>query len=61
ATRSSRLRMDFAEWAARMRTPSVHCAAIRALQALAGAEVARHFAIEADGSFMIDVILIEAR
>ena len=59
-TRSSRLRMDFAEWTARMRTPSVQCAAIRALQAQAGAEVARHFAIEADGSFMIDVILIEA-
>jgi SAM-dependent methyltransferase len=56
----SRLRMDFAEWTARMRTPPAHVAAIRALQVLAGAEIARHFAIEPDGSFTIDVILIEA-
>jgi hypothetical protein len=53
--------MEFADWIARMRTPAAHITAIRALQALAGAEVARHFAIEADGSFTLDVILIEAR
>jgi hypothetical protein len=34
--------------------------AIRALQVLAGSEVAGHFEIEADGSFTIDTILIEA-
>jgi hypothetical protein len=44
-----------------MRTPPSHVTAIRALQALAGAEIARHFAIEPDGSFTIDVVLIEAQ
>ena len=56
-----RLRMDFADWTARMRTSPDRAAAIRTLQALAGSEVASHFGIEADGSFTIDTILIEAR
>jgi len=56
-----RLRMDFADWTARMGTPPKQAAAIRTLQALAGSEVASHFAIECDGSFTIDTILIEAR
>lgn len=56
----ARLRMDFAEWIARQRTPPAQAAAIRAVQALAPAEVADHFAIEADGSFMLDTVLIEA-
>jgi SAM-dependent methyltransferase len=56
-----RLRMDFATWTARMRTPPLHTAAIRALQQGAGAEVAAHFAMAADGSFTIDTMLIEAR
>ena len=55
----SRLRMDFADWTARMRTPAAHMAAIRALQQQASAETARHFAIEPDGSFTIDVALFE--
>ena len=55
-----RLRMDFAEWTARMRTTPPRVTAIRTLQALASSEVARHFAIEQDGSFTIDTILIEA-
>jgi SAM-dependent methyltransferase len=61
AMHPGRLRMEFASWTARMRTPPVHVTAIRALQALAPSEVARHFAIEPDGSFMLDTILIEAR
>ena len=60
AIAAGRLRMDFAEWTARMRTPPDHGAAIRALQGLATSEVARHFAIEPDGSFTIDTIMIEA-
>jgi ubiquinone/menaquinone biosynthesis C-methylase UbiE len=56
----ARLRMDFAVWTARMRTPPGQAAAIRAIQALAPAEVADHFAIEPDGSFMLDTVLIEA-
>jgi len=56
----ARLRMDFAVWTARMRTPPAQAAAIRAIQAMAPAEVADHFAIEPDGSFMLDTVLIEA-
>lgn len=58
--RTARLRMDFATWTARMRTPPERVAAIRALQAVAPAEVAAWFGIEADGSFTIDTVLIEA-
>ena len=58
---ASRPRMEFASWIARMRTPATHVAAIRALQAAAPAEVASHFGIEADGSFLLDSALIEAR
>ncbi|WP_333605906.1 class I SAM-dependent methyltransferase [Novosphingobium sp.] len=57
---TSRLRMDFTEWTARMRTPPERIAAIRALQSIASSDVSRHFAIEPDGSFTIDTVLIEA-
>jgi ubiquinone/menaquinone biosynthesis C-methylase UbiE len=60
ATQSWRLRMEFAVWIARMRTPEVQAAAIRALQAAASAEVREAFAIEPDGSFLLDVVLFEA-
>lgn len=59
-TRSWRLRMDFPTWIARMRTPDVNRDAIRALQQAASAEVRAHFAIETDGSFMLDTLMIEA-
>lgn len=59
AVSHGRLRMDFAEWTARMRTTADRAAAIRTLQALASSEVASHFAIEEDGSFTIDTIVIE--
>lgn len=55
-----RLRMDFAVWTERMRTPAAHVAAIRSLQGMASADVAGHFALEEDGSFTIDVALFEA-
>lgn len=54
-----RLRMDFADWTARMRTPPDRAAAIRTLQTLSSSEVAAHFEIEQDGSFTIDTILLE--
>lgn len=57
---TGRLLMDFADWTGRMRTPPQRCAAIRTLQAAACREVAQHFKIEADGSFTIDTLLIEA-
>jgi len=60
ASRTWRLRMDFPTWIARMRTPDLNRDAIRALQRAASAEVREHFAIEADGSFMLDTLMIEA-
>jgi ubiquinone/menaquinone biosynthesis C-methylase UbiE len=56
-----RLRLDFGAWIARMRTPDVHVAAIRSLQRRASAEVRDYFAIEDDGSFTVDTVLIAAR
>lgn len=60
AIQPGRLRMDFAEWTARMGTPAAHAAMIRQVQQQAPREVQDHFAIEADGSFTIDTLLIEA-
>ncbi|PKU25713.1 class I SAM-dependent methyltransferase [Telmatospirillum siberiense] len=56
-----KLRLDFASWIGRMRTPDAHVAAIRSLQALAAREVVEHFQFEADGSFTIDSMLLVAR
>jgi ubiquinone/menaquinone biosynthesis C-methylase UbiE len=55
------IRMHFATWTARMRTPQVQADAVRALQQQASDEVRNHFAIEPDGSFMLDVMVLEAR
>jgi len=55
-----RLRMDFPVWIARMCTPTDNIKAIRALQDAASSETKAHFAIEGDGSFLLDVVMIEA-
>ncbi len=60
ATRGLKVRIDFAAWIERMRTPEVQARAVRALQAAASDEVRAHFAIEPDGSFGLDVMLLEA-
>lgn len=54
------LRMDFPVWTARMNTPADNVKAIRALQAGAAAETRKHFAIEPDGSFQLDIMMLEA-
>jgi SAM-dependent methyltransferase len=59
ACRTWRLRMDFPVWTARMRTPEENVRAIRALQAAASSETKAHFAIEADGSFLLDILMAE--
>lgn len=59
-TRRYRIRLDFASWVERMRTPKVQIDAIRALQAAMSAGVARYFETEPDGSFHIDVAFFEA-
>jgi ubiquinone/menaquinone biosynthesis C-methylase UbiE len=55
------IRMDFPTWIERMRTPKVLADAVRALQSQASAEVRDHFAIEPDGSFQLDVMVLRAR
>lgn len=55
-----RVRLDFASWVERMRTPAAQVAAIRALQAVMSESVVRHFAIAGDGSFTLDVALFQA-
>lgn len=55
-----KIRLDFASWIARMQTKPLYAEAIRALQADMAQEVAQYFAIEADGSFMLDSMSIEA-
>jgi len=54
-----RIRIEFASWIARMRTPALQAEAVRALQTAASGEVRDHFAIEDDGSFMLDVMVLE--
>src|ERR1700721_641438 len=60
ACRTWRLRMDFPVWIARMQTPQENVKAIRALQNAASTETKTHFAIEPDGSFSLDMLMIEA-
>lgn len=55
-----RVRMDFSSWIARMGTLEVSATAIRSLQRGAPEPVRAHFAIEDDGSFTLDVMMIEA-
>lgn len=54
-----RLPMAFDDWTARMATPPVQVAAIRALQEGASTAIIDAFAIAGDGSFTIDVAAIE--
>jgi SAM-dependent methyltransferase len=48
------LRMEFAVWTARTRTPAVHAEAIRSMQVTAPAAVREHFRIDAEGSFDLE-------
>lgn len=43
-----------------MRTPETMVAAIHALQAAASEEVRAYFAVEPDGSFLLDMMMLEA-
>jgi ubiquinone/menaquinone biosynthesis C-methylase UbiE len=61
SSQTSRLRLEFSSWISRMRTPDDNVRAIRALQAEAADETRRHFGIQSDGSFMLDVQLLETR
>ena len=56
----ARLRLDFRAWIARIGTPETQARAIRSLQHGAPPDIVAHFAIEPDGSFTIDTMLLEA-
>jgi ubiquinone/menaquinone biosynthesis C-methylase UbiE len=55
-----RLRLEFETWIRRIGTPEVQVRAIRALQTQMPQDVMERFAIEADGSFLLDTMTIEA-
>jgi len=54
------LRLEFAAWIARMRTPETHVRAIRSLQKLASREIVEAFALEPDGTFTVETMTLEA-
>jgi len=51
--------MEFSSWTQRMHTPVELATAIRTLQAAMAEPVRRHFGIEGDGRFMIDLAMFE--
>lgn len=57
---SDRLYLEFSSWVARMRTPAHFATAIREFQKLASDGVINHYAIQADGSFTSDIMMIVA-
>jgi len=57
--KSWKLPLQFDTWVARMRTPPERVAAIKSLWDSAPSEVSAYFNLQADYSFLIDVILLE--
>ena len=53
------IRLEFAVWVERMRTPQVNVDAIRSLQAAMSDRVTRHYEIAPDGSFTLGVGLFQ--
>lgn len=57
---TDRLPLEFSSWVTRMRTPEALTEAIRLYQQSASAEVKAYFALQEDGSFTSDTIMVEA-
>lgn len=57
----ARLPLEYAAWVGRMRTPEPLQTAIRALQVQAPDEVRKHFALQDDGSFTLDTLMLVTR
>lgn len=57
---TSRMKLDFKTWIRRIGTPEIQVQAIRALQTQMPRDVLEHFAVERDGSFLLDTMMIEA-
>lgn len=56
----NRLELAFSSWVARMRTPEHFVTAIRAFQQSVCDDVKQHFAIQPDGTFTCDVMMLVA-
>jgi ubiquinone/menaquinone biosynthesis C-methylase UbiE len=61
AATTRRIRIDVTTWIARTRTSDLHAQAIRSFQKGSPEEVRRRFGYEADGSFLLDTLQLEAR
>ena len=57
---TDKLPLEFSSWVARMRTPEALVDAIRIYQQSASTEVRTYFALQNDGSFTSDIIMVEA-
>ncbi len=57
---TDKLPLEFSSWVARMRTPEALVDAIRIYQQSASTEVKTYFALQNDGSFTSDIIMLEA-
>lgn len=60
SAQSWRNRMEFSSWIAGMGTPAAKAAMIRTLQEEAPEAVRAHYAVEGDGSFTLDVMMVVA-
>lgn len=60
-TQRFKVRLKFADWIDRMKTPSIQTEAIRALQQVISSDVRDYFEVSLDGSFSIDVVLFITR
>ncbi|GAB2887618.1 class I SAM-dependent methyltransferase [Paraburkholderia jirisanensis] len=56
-----RMPLEFEAWVTRMRTPQPRVVAIRSIWENAPDEVKQYFAVQADGSFELDALMVEAR
>jgi ubiquinone/menaquinone biosynthesis C-methylase UbiE len=56
-----RIGIEFDAWVARMRTPAERVTAIRSLWAGAPDEVRNYFAVQSDGSFELDALMLEGQ
>ncbi|MGF7052691.1 SAM-dependent methyltransferase [Bosea sp. OAE752] len=56
-----RMRLEFKSWVERMNTPKLQVEAIRALQTSVSSAITGYFDTEPDGSFKIEVLLLQAK
>ena len=57
---TDKLPLEFSSWVARMRTPEALVDAIRIYQQSSSTEVRTYFALQNDGFFTSDIIMVDA-